>query len=355
MFRPIKLKKSHNSLNFFTFRWILQSGMQEKPLFTTSFLLEVIQEAPYGVVVFNDEGNILLDNGLSRGVLNENKSLIGSSISTYFEQHELIEYLNEVLDGVRANFDVMETNYLDKVMTIRCRKLEESNILTVQDITQWKQGEMYSVQSVLNTLEEDRNRIALELHDSVGSQISANIHQLEAVIEKLKSNDNFIKDEIRAVVQSSKEVSEELRSISHTLIPRVLIDFGIVAALQSLVNKINTGNKCKVELINSFSGVDLDQEIELNLYRITQELLSNALKHANADHIFVQLVKSDQRLVLMIEDNGSGFDFDKLRLSEGIGLSNVETRTKVLGGELNIESAPGRGTVIMIEVPLDDD
>lgn len=328
---------------------------QETPLFTSTFLLAVIQEAPYGVVVFDDKGMILLDNELSRRILNQNTTLINSSVIAYFEHHELIEYLNEILDGVRSNFDVMETNYLDKVLTIRCRKMEESNILTVQDITQWKQGEMYSIQSVLNTLEEDRNRIALELHDSVGSQISANIHQLEAVIEKLKSSNDLISDEIRAVVQSSKEVSEELRSISHTLIPRVLIDFGIVAALQGLVNRINAGNKCKVEFINSFTGVELDQEIELNLYRITQELLNNALKHAQADHIFVQLVKNDQRLVLMIEDNGTGFDLEKLRHSEGIGLNNVETRTKVLGGELNIESAPNRGTVIIIEVPIDED
>lgn len=328
---------------------------QETPLFTSTFLLAVIQEAPYGVVVFDDKGMILLDNELSRRILNQNTTLINSSVIAYFEHHELIEYLNEILDGVRSNFDVMETNYLDKVLTIRCRKMEESNILTVQDITQWKQGEMYSIQSVLNTLEEDRNRIALELHDSVGSQISANIHQLEAVIEKLKSSNDLISDEIRAVVQSSKEVSEELRSISHTLIPRVLIDFGIVAALQGLVNRINAGNKCKVEFINSFTGVELDQEIELNLYRITQELLNNALKHAQADHIFVQLVKNDQRLVLMIEDNGIGFDLEKLRHSEGIGLNNVETRTKVLGGELNIESAPNRGTVIIIEVPIDED
>lgn len=328
---------------------------KENQLFTTAFLHEVIQEAPYGVVVFDDKGQILLDNVLSRQILNQDNSLINSSVLDYFEHHELIEYLNDVLESIRTDFDVMETNFLDKVLTIRCRRLEESNILTVQDITQWKQAEMYSVQSVLNTLEKDRNRIALELHDSVGSQISANIHQIEAVIEKLKTSDEALSEELRSVVQSSKEVSEELRGISHLLIPRVLIDFGIVAALQGLVNKLNSIEKHKIEFINSFSGIELDQDIELNLYRITQELLNNALKHSKADHIIVQLVKSNKRLVLMIEDNGTGFDMDKLKRSEGIGLSNVETRTKLLGGELNIESSLGRGTVIIIEIPIDED
>jgi signal transduction histidine kinase len=323
--------------------------------FDKSFLLEVINEAPYGVIVFDSNGVIILENALALSFLGtKKKSIINAQILEQFDVFELNELIELVLEGERARFDIMEMVFQDKVLTIRCRKTDNWSILTVQDITRWKNIEMSSVQSIIETQENERRRIALEIHDGIGPQMSSSIHHLETIIDRIKEKDPQTASELQSLVEVSNDVSEELRSVSHSLMPRVLLDFGIVAALQGLINRINASNKCQVEFIHSFSGNKLDQAIELNLYRITQELLNNGIKHANATNIFVQLVKNGDRLNLMVEDNGSGFEMNELTDSDGIGLSNIEMRTKVLGGELNIDSSPNRGTVITIDVLLNE-
>ncbi|MFT4661506.1 MAG: signal transduction histidine kinase [Patiriisocius sp.] len=323
--------------------------------FDKSFLLEVISEAPYGVIVFDSNGMIILENALALSFLGTKKeTIVNAQIIEQFDVFELNELIEQILEGERERFDIMEMVFQDKVLTIRCRKRDNWSILTVQDITRWKNIEMSSVQSIIETQENERRRIALEIHDGIGPQLSSSIYHLETIIDRLKEDDPQTANELQSLVEVSNDVSEELRSVSHSLMPRVLLDFGIVAALQGLINRINASNKCRVEFINSFSGEELDQAIELNLYRITQELLNNGVKHANATTIFVQLVKNGDRLTLMVEDNGRGFEMSELTNSDGIGLSNIEMRTKVLGGELNIDSSPNRGTVITIEVLLNE-
>jgi len=323
--------------------------------FDKSFLFEVINEAPYGVIVFDSNGMIILENALALSFLGTKKeSIVNAQIIEQFDVFELNELIEQILEGERERFDIMEMIFQDKVLTIRCRKRDNWSILTVQDITRWKNIEMSAVQSIIETQENERRRIALEIHDGIGPQMSSSIHHLETIIDRIKESDSQTASELQSLVEVSNDVSEELRSVSHSLMPRVLIDFGIVAALQGLINRINASNKCRVEFINSFSGEELDQAIELNLYRITQELLNNGVKHSNATNIFVQLVKNEDRLTLMVEDNGRGFEINELKNSDGIGLSNIEMRTKVLGGELNIDSSPNRGTVITIEVLLNE-
>lgn len=319
--------------------------------FDSNFLLDVISEAPYGVLVFDKEGKVLLENDLASSILTDKKStLVGTHILDRFDVFDLSELLTQILEGERERFDIMEMMYGEKVLTIRCRRTKEWSILTVQDITRWKNIEMMAVQSVIETQENERRRIALEIHDGIGPQLSSTILQLETIGERVKQNDPETAKELQTLSHISNEVAEELRNVSHSLMPRVLLDFGLEAALRGLINRINAGSKCKVEFISSFNGEGLDQTTELNLYRISQELINNALKHAKATSIFVQLLKNDRHLTLMVEDNGEGFNIRELKNAVGIGLSNIEMRTKVLGGELNIDSSPGRGSVITVEI-----
>jgi len=328
----------------------------EKLLSQNSFLRDVIDEAPYGIIVFDASGVILLENDLAcQFMTDSNVTLVGRNIKEMFQVFEMEELLTQIIEGSRERFDIMELFINEKVLTVRCRKSEDWSILTVQDITKWKHIEMSSVQSIIETQEKERQRIAIEIHDGIGPQISSAIHQLETIVENIKDSDAETAKKIASIVDQTNEVSSELRSISHSLMPRVLLDFGLTAALQNLVDRINSANRCKVEFISSFSGESLDQSIELNLYRICQELINNALKHAKASSIFVQLVKSGQFLTLMVEDDGKGFDLSELKLSDGIGLSNIEMRTKVMNGELNIDSSPERGSVITVEISLNEE
>jgi len=323
--------------------------------FDSDFLLEVINEAPYGIIVFDKNGVVLMENELAITFLaSKQKTFLNTQILDCFAEFDLAELLTQVIDGERSRFDIMEMSYNDKVLTIRCRRTKKWSMLTVQDITRWKNIEMESVQSIIETQEKERQRIALEIHDGIGPQLSSSILHLETIVERLKETDPATSKELQSLSDVTNEVADELRSISHTLIPRVLIDFGVVAALQGLISRINASNKCKVEFISSFSGDEMEQTIELNLYRITQELINNALKHAQATTIFVQLLKSGSNLTLMVEDNGKGFDIDELKVARGIGLSNIEMRTKVLGGELYIDSSPSRGSTVTVEIQLNE-
>lgn len=321
-----------------------------------AFLRDVIEEAPYGIIVFDANGVILLENDLAASFIGSNDaSLVKTNVKEHFNVFEMEELLTQVIEGSRERFDIMELFADDKVLTVRCRKSDSWSILTVQDITKWKHIEMSAVQSIIETQEKERQRIAIEIHDGIGPQLSSTIHQLETISENLKDSDPITSKALESLVEQSTEVSTELRSISHSLMPRVLLDYGLTAALQTLVERVNSSNRCKVEFIDAFSGAAVDQSVELNLYRICQELVNNAVKHAKAKSIFVQLVKNDQRLTLMVEDDGEGFDLRGLSKSRGIGLSNIEMRTKVLGGELNIDSAPGRGSVVTVEIALNED
>ncbi|GAB5418539.1 MAG: hypothetical protein Crog4KO_02960 [Crocinitomicaceae bacterium] len=319
-----------------------------------SFLRAVINEAPYGIVVFDQSGVIVFENQLAKNFIGSEspQSLIKTQVKDHFDVFEMGELLTQVIEGHRERFDIMELFLDDKVLTVRCRKSDNWSILTVQDITKWKHIEMNAVQSVIGTQEKERRRIALEIHDGIGPQLSTSIHHLETIAEKIKGESPDVAEELASLAKLSNEISTELRSLSHALMPRVLLDFGLSAALQNLVNRINSANVCSIEFINSFSGDTLDQDIELNLYRICQELLNNAVKHADAKSIFVQLVKNNEYLTLMVEDDGKGFDLEKLKNAEGIGISNIEMRSKVLGGELNIDSSPDRGSIITVEIPI---
>jgi signal transduction histidine kinase len=149
-------------------------------------------------------------------------------------------------------------------------------------------------------------------------------------------------------------ITNDLRALSHHLIPRLLEEFGLFSAFSNLITKINNSVKTKVEFYCNFGPeIRFEKDLELNLYRCGQELLNNAVKHAGASEILVQLIKHDQSIVLMVEDDGRGFQHQSNNPEEfGIGLTNIETRVRTLNGEFIIESRENKGTTASIEIPL---
>jgi two-component system sensor histidine kinase DegS len=129
----------------------------------------------------------------------------------------------------------------------------------------------------------------------------------------------------------------------------VLEEFGYLTAVEGLLVKINEAQKVKFKL-NVF-GLEkrLNKDHELALYRMTQELINNVLKHADARQVFLEMGMRDGQLILMIEDDGKGFDTGGQK--EGFGLHNLAARTKLLDGNLHIDSSPGKGTTILIKIP----
>lgn len=213
-----------------------------------------------------------------------------------------------------------------------------------------QQNELFNV--IVSTQDQERKRIAQDLHDSLGSVLSAAKLKLSA----LESSRTGFTPEQQETYQSSLELLNEavaeLRLISHNIMPATLSKLGLLAALQNLIDKISS--KSGIQFSFAAHGFDsrLDENTEISIYRITLELINNIVKHAAANKASVQLIHYPGYINLVVEDNGQGFDSGRaLREKKGIGLGNIISRVEYLKGSIEIDSSPGKGATVIIEIP----
>lgn len=207
------------------------------------------------------------------------------------------------------------------------------------------QLEKQSYTAILNAEEHERKRIAMELHDGLGQLLSAaklNVSVLEDI-----AND----EDQTAVTNASLLIDQsiaDLRQISHNLMPSALIRLGLMAALNDMASKINSGRQVKVS-INDF-GIDqrLPENFEIALYRVVQESVNNILKHANASNISIRLSKTGEAIDLEISDDGKGMEKDSENKGKGIGWDDIRSRVSMFNGRMMLYSQPGEGTRLNI-------
>jgi len=194
--------------------------------------------------------------------------------------------------------------------------------------------------SLLKGQNEERERIAQDLHDRLGGTLATLKMSLRKPENKI-SNDDM--DLVNLAVK-------EVRNISHNLSSGLVQKYGFNQAIEQLVRRIEESEEIAFELSLLADLTKQKQDVSIELYRITQELVSNTLKHAEATEVSIQTSIIGENFNLIYEDNGVGFD--SMSPKGGIGLENIRKRVKKLNGELNIDSAPGRGTIVIIEVNL---
>lgn len=202
-------------------------------------------------------------------------------------------------------------------------------------------------QAVLEAEERERIRIARDLHDGVGQTLAAARMTLGNYVSQKKIESSEMQNSLDLLEDSIKEI----REISHNMMPSSLTKFGLTSALKQFTNKINALGKLEIELQIVGFKERSDEKIELVLYRIVQEIISNTIKHAEAKKVSIELVRHDEELILIIEDDGRGFDTAKTE-NHGIGLKNIATRVEYLNGNVNFDSSIGKGTSVVIEIPL---
>jgi len=205
--------------------------------------------------------------------------------------------------------------------------------------------------AVMDAEENERRRIASELHDGVGQLMSAakmNLSAFETELESLPANKKLRFEKIIDLVD---EGCREVRAVSHEMMPNALLKRGLAAAVREFIDKIDS----RVIKVNLYSeGLDerLDSNVETMIYRIIQECVNNVIKHSGATLLDIALTKDANELTLTVEDNGKGFDTSKTDVFEGIGLRNIISRVEFLKGSAEFDSQPGRGTVVAVYVPL---
>jgi two-component system, NarL family, sensor kinase len=223
-------------------------------------------------------------------------------------------------------------------------KIEEGNKHKIAHLIKDKEIEM--IKAGLNGQENERKRIAKDLHDGVGGTLSA----AKIELQKLDLADN---EHIVSISNRIDHACEEIRTISHHLTPPFIKNNSFISLIEQYVvdiehmHNINISLKCYPnQEINSFSD-----EFKTEIYRIIQELTTNVVKHAKAKNLDIQLIKHEHYFNLMIEDDGIGFS--SINTDKGIGLKNLSTRLAVLGGNFDIDSQVGKGTTINIDIQLE--
>jgi signal transduction histidine kinase/ligand-binding sensor domain-containing protein len=217
-------------------------------------------------------------------------------------------------------------------------------------IQQLRKKQAAQLSLMIATQEEERKRISRDLHDDVGTKLSALKLFLSSLYEKAaETNNEEIKKMAASSAQFVTETIKDVRELLLNLSPSVLEEFGYTIAVEGLINKINETKQIHFSLVLFGMQQRLKKEHELALYRITQELINNVLKHADAKNVSLQIGKRDNIIILMIEDDGKGFDTTAQK--NGYGLYNLDARTKLLQGTMTIDSQPGKGTSVLIEIP----
>lgn len=214
-----------------------------------------------------------------------------------------------------------------------------------------KDRQIVASHAVLEGEEKERSRLAKDLHDGLGGLLSG----VKLKLSSIKGN-YFVSQEsseqFELAVNLLDNSIKELRRVAHNMMPEALIKFGLKDALQDFCNCVSTDKALNIRFHAFGEYSKLEQIHEISVYRIALELINNALKHANATEIIVQLVLDQQRIYLSIQDNGTGFDINKVNALTSSGLKNIRARVETFNGRLDIDSQPGKGTEIGVEFSL---
>jgi signal transduction histidine kinase len=203
------------------------------------------------------------------------------------------------------------------------------------------------IQSVLDGEEKERTRIAKDLHDGIVQDLTAIKLQLNAGI----NNDNTVeKNIVISAVYSIDKASKEVRNISYQMMPATLIQLGLIPALDDLLKRVLTASNIKYEFEQIGVTERLPDNIEVSIFRITQELLNNVIKHSEANFVSLFITLKANFVTMIFEDNGKGFDAETIK--KGIGFSSLSSRVELLNGDIKYEKADGVGTMAIVKIPI---
>lgn len=206
-------------------------------------------------------------------------------------------------------------------------------------------------EAVIEAEENERKRIAGDLHDGVGQIMSAAKINLSVLGNDLPFDNEQQRKAYDKIVALVDESCKEVRSVSHNMMPNVLLKSGLADAVRTFIGHID-GRVMKVNFYTEGLNTTIDANIEVILYRVIQECVNNVIKHSEANRLDITLIKDSDGISATIEDNGRGFDTTRKEHFEGIGLKNIISRIAYLGGSTEWNSALGKGTAVVIQIPV---
>lgn len=273
---------------------------------------------------------------------------LNNRISTLAVEKKLVEEQNrhqQTLNLVLIAVLIISVFGVIALFLLRGQQKLITHQQTVIAQQQIRELELKSLRSMIEGQEGERSRIARDLHDGLGIQLSRIKLFVEAHQDQLPRS---VKEPLN---QFLDDACVETRLISNDLRPYALSMFGLIPALEDLVQKLNLVNQTRLLLQHYGQLPVLGDEASVMIYRVIQELLNNALKHAHAECITVQVMTDEERALISVEDDGQGGDFDTTT-HQGSGVLNVKTRIAYLGGQVIWQSRPEKGTSVLISLPM---
>jgi signal transduction histidine kinase len=214
-----------------------------------------------------------------------------------------------------------------------------------------KTQELNGIDAIIDAQEEERTRIANDLHDNLGSRIATLKLFINEIGNPEKNDDvDKRKQRMEKLKVLADETYNEVREIAHNKYSGALINKGLIPSMKMIASQISNTEKLKVEVININVNQRIKNNIEIQVFRIIQELLTNIIKHADASEAIIQFSEDDNILNVMVEDNGRGFNLNETKF--GFGLTNIEKRVENINANFIIDSAQENGTTIILNIPL---
>lgn len=234
----------------------------------------------------------------------------------------------------------------------RQRLLQEQETLLhqqhINDLLQ--EQEIASMNAEMDGMRDERDRVAKDLHDRLGGMMGALRIQFDHVSESIGEKQPEINQKMDKATEMLNESVGEIRKVAHNMASAAISEFGFEKAVAKLVERITSSSKLNISFSESGDDFQFKSGVEMELYKIIQELISNILKHAKANDVHIESSIHDGVLQLIVEDDGIGFNASKS--SNGLGINSLKQRVDKLKGKLIYDSSPGKGTTVIVEVPI---
>jgi len=303
-----------------------------------------------GIIIQTNEVTAVLGKSLEGKNIRELLPEINFSVKEYIENERTINLFHRINE--RYYSIVFKGISSLKIAQLYFNDLTER--ITFEEKLKYSQEQlkrlMFKQQDVI---EEEKHRLARELHDGICQDLV--FLKMDLVNSQDKHRKNFGEEYYDHLVNSFEGMIKELRAILNDLKPRVLEELGLETAINKLSEKIARENKIKRQV--NIIGLDdrIDDKLEVTIFRIIQESLSNIVKHSGAKEFDISLISENGNIRLLISDDGTGFDEQSNNINnfqEGFGLKNIKERVENLGGSFKIETAQNEGTLLLIELPI---
>lgn len=274
---------------------------------------------------------------------------IGFFLMAFRRLSELIDIINNGSNSIQTLFNSWVAVLISLLMFIASIYIRQIFNLQGKINKLRKENETKVLSAIIQTEEKERHKFAKELHDGLGPILSSIKMAISAINKSVvgKTNEQIIDKTENAVDNAIITIKE----ISNNLSPHILERFGLEKAIKTFTDTIITREELEIIISSNLNGKRYDYNIEVILYRIVGELITNTLKYASASKAEISLFNYDEKLELFYSDNGIGFDMKNTK-SKGMGLSNINSRVKSLNGEMEMHSKHKQGFFLKITLPI---